>query len=101
MIQVAKLVTGEMVLGKLDEEGNLTDVLSILLMRVEGQRKLVAKPAGFMQPFVPGKVRLIKEAHIVHSVEAPDDVKDLYTREIHGISLAKTIPPGPFPQGKM
>jgi len=85
MVKIAKLSGGEVVVGEVDLQGNLLKVVS-LTVAVDPK----GKPGQFrmgpsLPPFQKGPIPMIKECHVVYSVDVPKEIEDGYRQAVSGL----------------
>ncbi|UOD34129.1 hypothetical protein DSN97_08165 [Deferribacteraceae bacterium V6Fe1] len=98
-IKFVKLVSGDSVMGKL-EDGKLKDVVQIQAIPAGGGVQLAILPFGF--PFEEEVGGEIKEEHILYEYQkVPEELVNKYLETKSNIKIASSIPDvGPLGGGK-
>ena len=87
-IRLAKLVSGDMIVGKFDEtEGKITDPATIQAMPTQQGTQMVLLPFGY--PFDQEMHGEISQAHVLFQYKnCPEELKDKYLEALTNISLS-------------
>ncbi len=89
-IVIGKIVTGELIVGKLSETGINDAYLLIITPDNIQQGRFKSLIVPMMMPFADGAIKEISFDKIIATIPAPEDVYSVYIKLTTGIDVVST-----------